>query len=449
MKRFLLSLIIALCAHSTFATPVTIKPGLTLEYSNGTYLIHFVMPYYQEVLDTLTVTTDTPLPLNQLVHTPGEYYFSKIQFEGPDEFDYLSEAGRPELPFYSLNLLLPLDCTDYEVVDEHIISYETIGLGYDYLPSQADNYYFGDFTYDDNYYGYYNNTWYWDNYAMDSLQYRFVNGFVFSLFPFHYEPSSRELTVVTEATFEISVNGSFLNNAYLSALLSDDRSLYYYFDNFVGFPQPYPQFSDEYLIITADQWIYETALLDFVSHKESLGYHVTLTPLTDIGGDSSDGIRDYIKGQFISEHTKYVLLIGDVADMSFSIGQEADKNDPPSDLYYSCLSKNNISNQKRDLSPSVFIGRWPVQTSQQLRHIVDKTIASDLYLGEYSPSEIDIFAGNGHHKDYNYHSCKHIYDHVVQGYSYYTGDLIDGREMNNIEAKSALRSNLEESTDPT
>ena len=437
MKRYFILLALVLFAINSYSTPVTIYPGLTLEENSGTYYVHFEMPKYEIVTDTFTVTHPTPLPTNQLGHAQGDYYFSRVEPVEDDYFDYLSVDGRPELPFYSLNLLMPLDGGDYMVGNINIVSADTIKLPYPYTPSQAENYTFEDFSFDASYYVSYNNTWYWDECAADTIWYRNSKGFTFSVFPCHYEPSGQELVVVTEAEYEIIHNGSYLTGSYLEYMLSLDRSFYFFYDNFVGFTEPYPLINgDEYLIITADAWNNTTEIADFIHHKESLGYHVTKTPLHDIGYDS-ESIRKYIKEEYETNNTKFVLLVGNVGDtdsLAFSDGVQEDDYNPPTDIYYSCLSKDDINDQWKDYSPTVFVGRWPIQDGTQLRNIVNKTIASDLYLGHAlihnGRSKIALFSGedsNIYLRNYWYNDCKYIYNHIVQNYSYYTGCVHDGR----------------------
>lgn len=154
---------------------------------------------------------------------------------------------------------------------------------------------------------------------------------------------------------------------------------------------------------------------------------------------------------FETYHTKFVLLIGDVDEIPFYDGEEEDTTDPPSDIYYACLSKDNISEQYLDFSPSVFLGRWPIQTSTQLRNVVDKTIASDLHLGESNAEHyaINIFSGTGGHQDYFFTDSKYLYDNVVQAY-HYSGSLIDGRTFQNqSSAYYSMKTYLEGYINPT
>ncbi len=446
MKRLLIFLFLTSVAVYAFSTAIVIRPGVTLENVNNKYYIHFVMPDYDVVTDTFTVEhiNNTPLPNNQLAHAEDvEYYYSRIKPKQPDAFDYLSEDGRPELPFYSLNFALPPNNTFYTVfVDEDKTQTETIILPYDYTPSQAGNYFDnGDIHFDPVYYNNYNDTWYWDNYKDTISYYRHVKGINFSIFPCHYEPSTQSLTIVTEAYFEIEYDGLDLAIPYLEDMLDEDRSIYFFFDNFIGFPEPYWEINDHYLIITTDEWGSDNALLDFKDHKESLGYIVSIETFSD-PYNTPENIRACIKTYYETCNTKFVLLVGDVQGgdvLPFSSGIAEDEDNPPTDMYYSCLSKEDTCDQWTDLNPSVFIGRWPIPhgASNLLRNIVDKTIASDLHLWEglhsYETSKIALFAGKDSNyiylNNYFYHDCSYIYKNIVQEYSYYSGDIIDGRNL--------------------
>ena len=444
MKRFIIFAIYALVAsfYCYSTPPTTIYPGLTLYEDNGKYYIHFELHDYQIKTDTFVVTNSTPVSPSIMGHAPGQYYFSRIEPYGHDYYDYLSEAGRPELPFYSLDLLLPPDGGQPTITNIQTLS-TSVTLSHDYTPSQASNYSFEDFAYDAAYYTTYNTTWYWNDCAIDTFQYRHMKGFNFSIYPFHYEPSTQSLKIITEATFEITYKGTPLSTSYLGTLLGMDRSIYYFFDNYIGYPAPYEFINDDYLIITADNKLAATqSITDFITHKESLGYNVTITSLDEIGYEPKE-IRDHIQTLFKESDLKYVLLVGDVDVLPFYDGIESDDTDPPSDTYYACLSKDDANDQWKDLSPSVFIGRWPIQDTVQLRHIVDKTIASDLHLGEYHPDEINIFSGSGNH---NYLSSKYIYDHIVQQYSYYTGSFITGSQTHSA-AFDTMRILLQDNND--
>jgi predicted outer membrane repeat protein len=122
-----------------------------------------------------------------------------------------------------------------------------------------------------------------------------------------------------------------------------------------------------YTIITTTE-IQNTSqkLLDFITHKESLGFNVLVVTETDFGGGIGDeaagNIRAWLQNNYISDNIKYVLLIGDPRTdnseipmkMFFPLGY--DPNNPnvgsPSDFFYADLSGN------WDLDGDGYPGEW-------------------------------------------------------------------------------------------
>ena len=412
-----------------------VKPGLYCDIVDNTYRIEIYMPDYQIVTDTF-------------VGDWGEVLFSSVKPYGADGFDYLHEDGRPTLPFYSLDLILPFGSTFFEVTDIQILDSISIILPYDYTPAQERVDFSEGFSFDADFYAT-NSDWYEMLYSIDESNYRFYKGLNISIFPFHYEPESRRLTIITRAVCEITFNGMNLMGYIQQELSEYDRLAYNFYDNFVEYPQSIipPIDGDKYLIITADEWDGKPALMEFKDHKESLGYDVLYAKIGDIGEEPMQ-IRDHIKNLYESEGLKYVLLVGDVSDIPFSEGNNEDATLPPTDIYYSCLSKN-ITRQWTDYNPSVFIGRWPITSDEELRHVVDKTIASDLHLGEHNPNRIRIFSGSGEHKDYTFKSAQYLYKILIENSQYYTGSLIDGRYMEEADAYNIMKNYLEDTTNPT
>ena len=395
MRKLLFSILLALVSLCTNAIP-SIKPGLFCGIQDDNcYVLEFSMPAFRVDEDT--------------IGTPhGEYYFSCIRPE-IDYFDYLEDDGRPELPFYSADLILPPDVSHVGIVSVEILDSVFVPLHYDYTPAQSARHTFEDgFSFDEHFYHSYDPSWYGDFCRINSSNHRTQKGLNCSLFPCRYNPLRRGLTIITKARCVIRFDGHSLP-AYLDGILgSIDLSTYYFYDNVRElYPLPIipPIHGDEYLILTTERWYNNEDLRSFVEHKESLGYHVTLENVRHIGPTPAF-IRAYIQKLYRERGLKYVLLVGDHEELPFSMGREEDENDPPTDIFYACLSKNNISDQWKDLSPSVFLGRWPVQDTQQLCNVVKKTIQSDLYLGKYKPNKIGIFSGD---ELFFYNDSKYIY----------------------------------------
>jgi hypothetical protein len=102
--------------------------------------------------------------------------------------------------------------------------------------------------------------------------------------------------------------------------------------------------------------------------KEQQGFRVTMAPLSETGNTASD-IRAYIADFYRTNSLEYVLLIGDVDDAyalpAFSYGPENDVSDLPYVL---------IDGGADDYFPEAFIGRWPVDTAQELAKVIVRTM---------------------------------------------------------------------------
>ncbi len=124
----------------------------------------------------------------------------------------------------------------------------------------------------------------------------------------------------------------------------------------------------DFLIIAADAVLANPYLEPYRVLKEQQGFRVTMAPLSVTGNTTSD-IRDFIADFYASNALEYVLLIGDVDDAyalpSFSYGPENDVSDLPYVL---------IEGGPDDYFPEAFIGRWPVDTAQELAKVIVRTI---------------------------------------------------------------------------
>jgi hypothetical protein len=127
-------------------------------------------------------------------------------------------------------------------------------------------------------------------------------------------------------------------------------------------------FPARYLIITAPE--FESTLEPFVQHKQNIGFEV-LVVNTKTTGKTNISIKNYIQNLYddISTRPKFVLLVGDVEHIPAYQGNPSGKvkNDPITDLGYSLLEGD-------DLFADVFLGRFSVENSAQLKNIIDKTI---------------------------------------------------------------------------
>jgi len=124
----------------------------------------------------------------------------------------------------------------------------------------------------------------------------------------------------------------------------------------------------DFLIIANDVVLTNPYLEPYRVLKEQQGFRVTMVGLSETGNTASD-IRAYIADFYHANALEYVLLIGDVDDAyalpSFSYGPENDVTDLPYVL---------IEGGADDYHPEAFIGRWPVDTAQELAKVVARTL---------------------------------------------------------------------------
>ncbi len=142
----------------------------------------------------------------------------------------------------------------------------------------------------------------------------------------------------------------------------------------------------KYLIITAPE--FESDLSDFVAHKESLGYAVTVVTTT-VTGTTTSAIKSYLQEMYNDLETRpeFVLLVGDTNKIPAWTSTQADN--PRNDLYYSTLDG-------ADYFPDVFLGRFSISNSQELHNIISKTIDTESHLADL-PKKVLFMASNDHY----------------------------------------------------
>ena len=124
----------------------------------------------------------------------------------------------------------------------------------------------------------------------------------------------------------------------------------------------------DFLIIADDAALTNPYLEPFRIFKEQQGFRVTMAPLSETGSTTTD-IREFIANFYRENSLEYVLLIGDVDDAyalpAFSYGPENDVSDLPYVL---------IEGGADDYFPEAFVGRWPVDTAQELAKVIVRTM---------------------------------------------------------------------------
>jgi len=182
--------------------------------------------------------------------------------------------------------------------------------------------------------------------------------------PFQYNPVARTLRVYTDVTVEIVRTG----DGGINVLEPKDRKLSLAFHDvydrhFLNFDSDsrYAPLDEEgdLLIICYDSWISNVQPL--VDHKNSIGIDTTVVGVSTIGNNSTS-IKNYIQGVYDTTDLAFVLLVGDIDQVTAPTASGG-----ASDPTYSKLAGD-------DNYPEIMVGRFSAETSAQVDTQVERTI---------------------------------------------------------------------------
>jgi hypothetical protein len=328
----------------------------------------------------------------------------------------LMQPGNPALPFYPVRVLLPMGerVTDIEVIFAHDKNFRhNVSLDFVRTPqpvSQA----MPDLT-EKNQAVWSADTFYpVQNFAfLGEQQGRGYRLAVINLYPWQYNPVSRELISASNVQLNISTEADAELAESQSEMLALDEAVRSGFSNSVLNPQQIssyvrtslhapatryvnPNDPKKMLIITSQNrmaWFNA-----YAAWKETQDIPTGIVSIESIlsdytGRDDAEKLRTFIIDAYLSWITssdplQYVILAGDdefipVRGVVGSVGDTYDAR-MPCDLYYGCLDGNwNADNDNLwgeypqdnpDLLPEVYVGRWPAETEVEFQHIMDKTM---------------------------------------------------------------------------
>jgi hypothetical protein len=190
------------------------------------------------------------------------------------------------------------------------------------------------------------------------------------VWPVTYDPTAGTVRLYSQISFRLNLTGSDLElteslaERYASPAFESRlaRQVLNYNQG-----QPERQFGESgggYLIIVGDA--YYDAIQPFAMLKESRGFEVTTTRVSDIpGGGSNSAIKAYIQEAYDTWPTppSYVLLVGDTNTIP---GWDSVSASEVTDLYYATMDGS------ADWHPDIGRGRFPVRSAAQTTTMVDK-----------------------------------------------------------------------------
>ncbi|MBN1632751.1 MAG: T9SS type A sorting domain-containing protein [Ignavibacteria bacterium] len=180
-----------------------------------------------------------------------------------------------------------------------------------------------------------------------------------TIFPYIYNPSTNELYTTSKGSFKIE-----LSTAPVIGFSPRPAMDEFFSSAFVNYEMQNTKGTNNYLIITTPAL--ESGLTPFVTHKQGLGFNVTVVNTT-VTGTTNTAIKTYIQNLYnnINTRPEFILLVGDVPDIPCWTG--GGTGSPNTDWNYALLEGN-------DLWVDAFLGRFPVLNLTQLSNIINKTI---------------------------------------------------------------------------
>lgn len=324
-----------------------------------------------------------------------------------DNAENLAEVGFPRVPVYRVWVEIPIGARVDALVNEHRL--ETIGhdgapvvpavqsapksLSRDeYTMSFAPEVYASGSAYPEN--------WVRIVYAGGM---RGRNLALVEVMPLRWNVQENSFTLLAGAEIELQFQGGDLAASYeqASRLATSqyERILENMLVNYGTFEQAMDTPPAPYLIVGHSDFV-DTAMDDFVSHKEALGFDVEMVDLS-VTGSTADEIQDYIQNA-INEGVVYVLLVG---DDQFLPGGSAVKYGGVTDLYYACLDDGGWV-------PDAFIGRFSVTTTGETVTMAQRVIDYENSVGVQSWVQNALFIASND----NYNITEGTHNYCIDNY---------------------------------
>jgi hypothetical protein len=214
--------------------------------------------------------------------------------------------------------------------------------------------------------------------------------------PISYVNNASTGTVMRHAIIRISVDDSQGTNPVTTPRLAFSRPWQRLYQTVITNWEYIPNIGNgeqsHILMIVPDVGTsnYVPSVQNFVRWKEQRGFKVTVLPLSSIGSNpSSTQLRNRIISELAASSPRidYVILVGDETKLPVSMLH----TDDPATIFSNMSDSGDYTNELAfaavegdDVFPDVFLGRWVVNTTQDVLKIATRSIAH----------ERDTFAGD-------------------------------------------------------
>ncbi len=317
----------------------------------------------------VSISVELEKPIVQESIKEGEY-FTVLSIPGAG---HSPDIGRPNLPVIRKVIQIPEDAVPSLEID---VKEEQMILKYPIIPVQAPvpkiEGVTAEFTIDRDFYKidrFFPEKWV----QIKKIGYLRGHRVLFlEIYPVKYNPRRNSIIYAKSINIAIRLNGSnmqktesVLRKYYSHPYEQTSRKMITNFRDFeVKSP---PEIPIGYLIITADD--YYSSVLPLSEWKRKKGHFVTVTKTSDIpGGATAVNIMSYIQDAYddtLGIPPTFVVLVGDKDEIPESgTGSETGG---VTDLYYATTAGG-------DYIPDIYIGRFPVSTTDELDGMVEDIV---------------------------------------------------------------------------
>ncbi len=264
----------------------------------------------------------------------------------------------------------------------------------------------------------------------------------FDVYPLQYNPTTKVLRVYTEITVKVSETGKTGTNVYdrKTAITSIDKEFsQIYSRQFLNFGEQskYTALNEEGSMLIICHSAFMTTMQPFIDWKTKRGLTVEMVNVSTIGTTAA-AIKTYVANYYNTHNLKYLLLVGDAAQIPTNQGGTLGG---PSDNAYGYILGN-------DHYQEIFVGRFSAENIAQVQTQVQRSVEYEQNpntTSNWLAKSIGVASDQGPGDD-NEYDYQHI--HAIQtqllAYTYVTPsvELYDGSQGGNDAPGSPSATNV-------
>lgn len=216
---------------------------------------------------------------------------------------------------------------------------------------------------------------------------RDVRGQTLTIFPFQYNPVSRELTISNKVVFKVSFDSKLKGENEIETTRKSSYNLHLediYKRRYLNYePKRYTSLGEEGTMLIISSSEYMSNLSSYIEWKKQAGFEVELVDIATIGNDQNS-IFNYVRSYYQQNpNFLYLLLVGDHQKVcAYNCGTTGGwmPETKWSDAKYSLISNST------DWYPDIYVGRFSPSNLSTLDIMINRNLEYDI-----SPETTDYY----------------------------------------------------------